>query len=144
MVHVASLPCRREGRSRHFFQKNIMVSAHFSSQARKWSCWLQGDPGWLQRAPRCPSKALWRCPQSPFWNPSSRVLPPSWRFLLQDSSPRISLLELLLEDSSSRMDFPCWIPVLVFLFQDSSSRIPPPGFPFLAYSSRIPLPGFLL
>ena len=33
-VRVASLPRKRDARSRHFLQKNIMVSAHFSSQPR--------------------------------------------------------------------------------------------------------------
>ena len=101
LVHVASLPCRRKGRSRHFLQKNTMVSAHFASQPRKCSRWLQGCP---------------RCLQSLVQDFSLRG------FLLQDSSSRIRPLGFLNVHSSSR------IPLPGFLLQDSSSKIPPPGF----------------
>jgi hypothetical protein len=116
-----------------------MVSAHFSSEPRKWSWWLEGDPRCLQRTPGCPSRALWRCPQRPFWDPASRTPPPG--SLLWGSSPRNPP-----QDSSSRIPPPGFhakIPPQGFLIQDFSSRSPP-GFLLQDSSSGIPPPGFLL
>ena len=156
IVHVASLPSRRNGRARHFRQKNTMVSAQIASQPRKCSRWLQGCPRCLQRRQTECSRwlkwlskglpegspfkipplgfLLWdsflRIPLSGFLQDSFSRIPPLG-FLLQDSFSKIPSPGFLLQDSSPR-------PV----FQDCSSRIPP-GFLLEDSSSRIPLPGFL-
>ena len=79
LVHVASLPCRREARSRHFLQKNNVVSAHFPSQSRWSSWWLQGDPWWVQRGLWMSLQGCLEVAPESFWVPSS------WSIL--DSSP---------------------------------------------------------
>ena len=113
-VHVASLPCRRNGRSRHFLQKNTMVSAHFASQPRKWSWWLKDAPDGFRGLLGAPPELSRGAPKVP-----SGILLPG--FFLQDSSSEIPPQEILLEDSSSR------IPPPGFHLKDSSLRIPPPG-----------------
>ena len=143
IVHVASLPSRRNGRSRQFRQKNTMVSAQIASQPRKCSRWLQGCPRCLQRRQtECSRWLKWLSKGLP--EGSSFKIPPLG-FLLWDSFLRIPLSGFL-QDSFSR------IPPLGFLLQDSFSKIPSPGFllqdssprpVFQDCSSRIP-PGFPL
>ena len=146
IVHVASLPSRRNGRSRQFRQKNTMVSAQIASQPRKCSRWLQGCPRCLQRRQtECSRWLKWLSKGLP--EGSSFKIPPLG-FLLWDSFLRIPLSGFL-QDSFSR------IPPLGFLLQDAFSKIPSPGFllqdPSLGmcflgflfhnFSSRISLPG---
>ena len=127
-VHVASLPCRRNGRSRHFPQKNTMVSARFPLSP-------ESGPGGSRDAPDAFRELLGVPPELSGGGPkgpSGIILP---GFVLQDSSSETPPQGILLEDSSSRIPPPGFllqdsssrIPVLVFLFQDSSFRIPPPG-----------------
>ena len=109
--HVASLPCRRNTRSRHFLEKNTMVSAHFSSQPRKWSWWLKDAPDAFRGLLGAPPELSQGVPKAP-----------SGIFLqgfFQHSSSEIPPQGILLEDSSSR------IPPPGFHLKDSSLRIPP-------------------
>ena len=121
LVHVTFAILQRNGRSRHFRQKNIIVSAQIASQPRKCSRWLQG-------CPRCLQRRQTECSRWLKW--LSKGLP-------EGSSFKIPLLGFLLWDSFLR------IPLSGFL-QDSSSRIPPLGFLLQDSFSKIPSPGFLL
>ena len=53
LVRVRSLPCTRNGRSRHFRQKNTMVLGHFPSDPLLGLLWPRCLPDASQMSPRC-------------------------------------------------------------------------------------------
>ena len=123
IVHVASLPSRRNVHLHQFRQKNRMVSPQIASQPRKCSRWLQGCPRCLQRRQtECSRWLKWLSKGLP--EGSSFKIPPLGfllkGILFQDSF-RIPSPGFLLLVSSFRIPFP------KFLLQDSSFRIPPLG-----------------
>ena len=128
-VHVASLPCRRNGRPRHFSQKNTMVSARFPLSPESGPGGSRDAPDAFRGLLGVPPELSGGAPKAP----SGMILP---GFFLQDSSSEIPSQEILLEDSPFR------IPPPGFHLKDSSSGSPPQGFLLMDSSSRIPPQGF--
>ena len=128
IVHVASLPCARNGRAWSFWQKTLY---RFSTLCFSVQEVLKLTPGGSRDAKLGASGGSNGSPKV-----SSRI--PLRRFFLQNSSYRTRHLGFLLEESFFRLPTPG------FLFQDSSTKMSPQGFLLWDSFCSIPLPGFLL
>ena len=92
LVRVRSLSCTRNGRSRHFRQKNTYVLAQFPSDPLPGLLWPRCLPDASQRSPRCfpdASQMPLRCLQMlPRCLSDAPQMPPDASQMPPDASPK--------------------------------------------------------